>query len=197
MSKSDIISFFDACAPTWDAGMIRSDRIINFILDIAGVTQNSKVLDVACGTGVLFPDYIKRGATVTGIDISPEMVNIARGKFPNVDVICADVEEYLFRETFDCIVVYNAFPHFPEPEKLICALAKLLSTNGRLTIAHGMSSKAIDAHHSGEASKISVGLMHEDKLEELMSELFCVDAKISDDEKYVVSGVLTLQNTKK
>lgn len=43
------------------------------------------------GTGVLFPDYIGRGvASMTGIDISPEMARIARCKFSDVEVICGD-----------------------------------------------------------------------------------------------------------
>lgn len=45
------------------------------------------VLDVACGTGVLIPDYLERGAAqVTAIDIAPEMVRIAREKFPQENV---------------------------------------------------------------------------------------------------------------
>lgn len=193
MNKSDIISFFDSCAPTWDAEMIRSDRIIDYILDCAGVKCGSRVLDVACGTGVLFEDYLKRGAKITAIDISPKMTDIARSKFPELDIICGDVESYGFASSFDCAVVYNAFPHFSRPEQLISVLASALAPNGRLTIAHGMSRAAIDAHHSGAASKVSVGLMHEDELSRLMAEHFDVDIKVSDSEKYIVSGVLSLQ----
>lgn len=62
IDKADVIEFFDRCAPSWDAELIRSDRKINIILDNAGVGEGSRVLDVACGTGVLIPDYIRRGA---------------------------------------------------------------------------------------------------------------------------------------
>ena len=81
MNQKDIIHFFDQLAPNWDAGMIRSDEIISTILENAGVTHGKDVLDVACGTGVLFPDYLARQVgSVTAIDISPEMVRIAAGK---------------------------------------------------------------------------------------------------------------------
>ena len=57
IKKTDVIDFFDRCAPTWDAEMVRSDEKINIILNNAGVHSGSRVLDVACGTGVLVPDY--------------------------------------------------------------------------------------------------------------------------------------------
>lgn len=74
MNKREIIAYFDARAPEWDARMVRSDSKIAFILDAAGVRPGVSVLDVACGTGVLFGDYLARDAArVTGVDISPEM----------------------------------------------------------------------------------------------------------------------------
>ena len=168
MQKSDVIEFFDRCASTWDADMIKSDVIIGKILDNAEVEAGQDILDVACGTGVMFPYYLERNvASVTGIDISPEMAKIAAGKYADneaVQVICGDVEEVTFERKFDRIVVYNAFPHFPDPKRLIVILASLLKDGGRLTIAHGMSREAIDGHHSGAASKVSNGLMPADRL---------------------------------
>ena len=78
MEKKDIIAFFDRCAPNWDADMVKNDVIIGKILDNAEVGEGMDVLDVACGTGVMFDYYLSRGvASVTGIDISPEMAKIA------------------------------------------------------------------------------------------------------------------------
>ena len=191
MEKKEIIAFFDRLAPGWDADMIRHDGIISQILDGAGVREGVRVLDVACGTGVLFPDYLARGvASVTGVDISPEMVKIAREKFTqrNIEVLCADVEELPLERKFDCVVVYNAFPHFPDPEKLIRILAGHLADGGRLTVAHGMSRAAIDHHHEGTASKVSRGLIHEDELAALMEKYLKVEVKISDDRMYQVTA---------
>ena len=189
MNKQDIISFFDRLAPQWDADMIRSDEIINLILDTADVTSSKDVLDVACGTGVLFPDYLKRNVgSLTGIDISPEMAKLAREKFPQVQVICGDVEETHFDKKFDCIMVYNAFPHFPNPERLIKVLASWLKPGGTLTVAHGMSRAQIDHHHEGAASKVSVGLLHEDALAEIFGKYLTVTEKISNDHMYLVCG---------
>lgn len=193
MEKKDIIAFFDRCAPFWDADMIKSDRIIGKILDNAEVGPDMDILDVACGTGVLFDYYLERNvASVTGIDIAPKMAEIAQGKYadnPKVEVICGDVEEYAFSRKFDRVVVYNAFPHFPYPKRLIKVLAGLLKEGGRLTVAHGMSREAIDNHHSGAASKVSNGLMTAESLKKIFDAHFTVEVVVSNDYMYQVSGV--------
>ncbi len=192
MEKKDVIEFFDRMAPSWDADMIKSDEKIGLILDNAEVGQGMDVLDVACGTGVMFPYYLDRNvASVTGIDISPEMAKICAAKFAdqkNIRVICGDVEDYDFGKKFDRIVVYNAFPHFPNPKRLIATLADLLKDGGRLTIAHGQSREAIDGHHHGPASKVSNGLMRADSLKALFDPLFEVEIMVSNSRMYQVSG---------
>lgn len=191
MNKQDIIAFFDQLAPQWDGDMIRSDEIIGKILNNAEVRPGVAVLDVACGTGVLFPDYLARNvASVTAVDISPEMAKIASSKYPNapVRVLCGDVETLDLAQKFDCIMVYNAFPHFPDPENLIRVLSGLLKPGGTLTVAHGMSRAAIDHHHEGKASTVSNGLMSEEDLAAIFSRYLTVTVKISDDTMYQVTG---------
>lgn len=191
INKTDIIDFFDRCAPTWDAEIIRSDEKINTILDSAGVRSGSRVLDVACGTGVLMPDYLSRGvASVTEIDISPEMIKIAKQKFTqdNIRFVCGDVETADVGSGFDAIVVYNAFPHFPDQERLIAHLATLLAPAGILTVAHGASRETIDAHHHGSASKVSIGLMPAEELAAMFAKYLEVTAVISTDKMYQIAG---------
>ena len=193
MNKQDVIEFFDRCAPFWDADMIKNDVIIGKILDNAEVGAGMDILDVACGTGVMFDYYLDRKvASVTGIDISPKMAQIAADKYAEnaaIEVICGDVEEYGFCRKFDRIVVYNAFPHFPYPKRLIKTLAGLLKEDGRLTVAHGMSREAIDGHHSGSASKVSNGLMSAENLKRIFDAHFEVEVVISNRHMYQVSGV--------
>ena len=191
IDSKEVIAFFDRLAPDWDAEMIRSDEIIAAILDKAEVSAGKDVLDVATGTGVLIGDYLARGvASVTGIDISPNMARIAQGKYPqkNVKILCGDMERTDFERLFDCIVVYNAFPHFPDPARLIAHLASLLKPGGTLTVAHGMSRKKIDAHHHGAASRVSNGLMPAEELSEIFAAHLTVTAVISDDRMYQVVG---------
>lgn len=191
IKTNDVIDFFDNLAPQWDADMVRSDEVIAKILDNAAVTAGKNVLDVACGTGVLIPDYLERGvSSVTAIDISPKMAEIAREKYPQpaVSVLCGDVETEAFGRTFDCIVVYNAFPHFPDPRRLVRRLAELLAPGGVLTVAHGSSRETIDAHHLGCAQHVSNGLMPAADLAEIFAEVLEVTTVIEDDRMYQVAG---------
>ena len=193
IETKEVIEFFDRLAPDWDAELIRNDDIISTILDNAAVTEGKVVLDVACGTGVLIPDYLKRKvASVTGIDISSKMAEIAKAKFPQpeVTILCGDVETTDFGRQFDCIVVYNAFPHFPDPERLIKNLSGLLKPGGTLTVAHGMSREKIDAHHHGSAHHVSNGLMSADALASIFKKHLTVTTMISNDRMYQVVGQL-------
>lgn len=189
MEQQEVIRFFDRCAPSWDVGLVRNEAVISAILDNAGVQAGVDVLDVACGTGVLFPDYLQRGvASLTAVDISPEMVKIAQQKFPEVKVLCGDVEQTDFDRCFDVIMIYNAFPHFPDPARLICRLARWVKPGGRLSVAHGMSREKLLQHHAGTASRVSVDLLEENELAALFAPYFDVDTVISDERMYQVAG---------
>lgn len=189
MNKEDIVAFFDELAPKWDDMQVRKEDIINLILDLGGISSGKKVLDVACGTGVLFPDYLARGAEVVGIDISPEMVKIAAEKYPQIKVICGDAQSDKFDDIFDAVMIYNAFPHFINPCELFANLSANLKTSGRLSVAHGLSEKELAECHSGSAENVSQTLISKENLAEIMSEFFDVDIMISDEKMYMVSGV--------
>jgi len=194
MRKESVIEFFDRYAPSWDAGMIKSDEKIARILAAAGVTEGSRVLDVACGTGVIIPYYLALGASeIIGVDISPKMAEIAARKFsgqPRVKIVNADVETLEYSKEFTAVVVYNAFPHFPDPEALIAKLVSFLAPGGRLIIAHGMSRLQINGHHKQAASEVSLGLMTIRELSAIMKKYLTVTAKVSNKEVYYCCGEL-------
>lgn len=185
-------AFFDNLAPAWDSGRITREDILQEILDLAGIVPGCRVLDVACGTGVLFPYYLERGAAaVTGIDLSPEMVRVAREKHRDrrLTVLSGDVEEAELGE-FDRIVILNALPHFPDPERLLSCLGDRLAPGGRLTVAHDRCRDSINGHHQRKASAVSLGLPPAEETAELFPLSLDVDTVIDGDRFYVVSGTL-------
>jgi len=192
MNKHDVAAFFDGLAPTWDDRPARNDAVIAAILNDAAITTGVSVLDVACGTGALIGDYLSRGVSrVTGVDISPAMIARAREKFadPRVRLLAADVEELAFGERFERCVLYNALPHFPAPARLIARLTRALAPGGRLTVAHGMSREAVNARHAATASAVSIPLLPARELVDIFRAHLCVDVVVSDETRYVVSGV--------
>ncbi len=171
-----------------DAETIRNEDVIRTILDNAAVRAGSTCWTWPAERGAVPGLFCEAVASVTGIDISPGMASRAREKFPQATVLCADAETYPFRRDFDTVMVYNALPHFPEPGRLIEALAPLVRKDGRLSVAHGMSRAMLARHHSGAASGVSVELPEAEALAEMFAPWFDVDVVISDDRMYQVAG---------
>ncbi len=191
IEESEVIDYFDRIARGWDLRTVRNEAVISFILDHAGIREGADILDVACGTGILIPDYLKRGAaSITGIDISPNMIAEAEKKFslPRVQFLCEPAETAEPGKRYDVIMVYNALPHFKDPQVLIAHLSSLLKPGGTLTIAHGLSRSAINKHHAGMNPHLSAELMPVEELAGLFSEFLEVIFKVSDDQMYQVVG---------
>ena len=192
MNPQNVAAFFDRVAPNWDAGQVIEEEKLRFLLDAAGIEPGCTVLDVACGTGVLFPYYLERGVQrVVGVDVSREMVRIAAAKCrdPRVQVLCGDVAESPVLHRCDRCMVYNAFPHFADPAALIGRLAQWLEPAGRLTVAHSMSLEALHRHHQGSAAQVSREMLTPEELAATMAPWFSVDIAKADHEKYIVSGL--------
>lgn len=191
INKEEVISFFDLWADRWDDNIIKDDDIISKILDGAHVYESADILDVACGTGVLIPYYLERKVkTIDAIDVSKRMIEIAESKFKydNLKFILGDAETFDFKKKYDSIVIYNAFPHFADPEHLIKVLCEYLKDGGYLTVAHGMSREKLNMHHSGSASHISNMLLSANELATIFSKCLRVTDEISNEKMYQVTG---------
>jgi len=193
MNKQEIVRFFDALAATWDDELHPDDAKMQRILDAAKVKAGSRVLDIACGTGVMFPFYLQRGAAhITGADISEKMASVCREKFrgdARIDVLVADAETYAFDTGYDVCMIFNAFPHFCNRETLLNNLKKALVSGGTLTVAHDWGRKALDKHHEDTAGEVSSGLMPEEELAALFEQCGFTDVYAYADEGiYIVSG---------
>lgn len=111
------------------------------LVELAGIVEGSRVLDVATGRGaVLFPAATAAGATgkVVGIDYSEAMVaataaDIAQSGFDNIEVILMDAEELDFPDdTFDCVLCGLSIFAFPRPEVALAEMRRVLAPAGRI-----------------------------------------------------------------
>lgn len=191
MKTEKVAAFFNRLAPDWDTSHSHNSDKIERILDYADIRPRLSVLDIGCGTGILFPFYLNRDVgSITGVDLSSGMIARAREKFPEprIQLIIGDASQ-LQLGTFDRCVVYSALPHFNNAALLIEKLSLALKPNGRLTVAHSESRETINQRHKGSAHDVSVELMPASALEPLFSPFFHVDTIIDNDEMYIVSGI--------
>ena len=80
------------------------------LLDAVGARPGSKLLDVACGSGLIAAAAAAVGAHAEGVDFSPDMVDAAKKRFPQLAFRQADAEALPFADdTFDLVTGFNAF----------------------------------------------------------------------------------------
>lgn len=127
---------FDKIARTYD----RLNRLMTLGLDrrwrkraLRGIQGN--VLDVACGTGDMAVSLVERGCTVTGIDLSEEMLAIARQKAPIVTFMIADAEHLPFPDaSFDAVTCAFGVRNFVHLEQGLNEMLRVLKPGGQLVI---------------------------------------------------------------
>ena len=188
--KNEVALFFDSAARSWDSVNAPETGILDKITDIAGVSEGCTVLDAGCGTGVMFPFYFsRRVGFLTAIDISENMLSIAKRKFGSkaADYICCDITEYSPKRSFDCVLVHNAFPHFLPQSTALEKLKELTAPGGTLTIAHSISRAEVLRCHKN-IPEIPAVLPEAQTLAEKFGENFENFTTMSDDRCYIVSA---------
>lgn len=193
MELDAVRAFFDRLAPRWDEWQDLTPPIAGEILTAAGIRPGTTVLDVGCGTGVLFPYYLERNVRkVVAVDLSPQMIRLAAEKKPDprIELVCGDIQTLPVRCRCDAAVLFNCYPHFADPEGLFEALAKWLCPGGRLTVAHNLSLERLNAHHAQEADSVSRCAVTAQGIRELLQTRFRVDLLLERDDIFCISGTL-------
>jgi len=102
--------FFDAHAPIYDENVFTEDTIseVDFLVEELELKDGESILDVGCGTGRHAIELAKRGYTVTGLDLSAEMLAraAAKAEAANVKVewVRADATQFAFTKQFDAAI---------------------------------------------------------------------------------------------
>ncbi|MFV0352103.1 MAG: class I SAM-dependent methyltransferase [Oscillospiraceae bacterium] len=192
ISNTFVRDFFDQAASTWDARGKADDSVLNAIVAAANPPQNARILDVACGTGIMFAPLLKRSpALLRAIDLSPKMVSLAKAKYQNHPAVKVSVQNfYTFNETgFDLIMVYNAYPHFMDKAQFAAQICKCLAPGGRFVIAHGIGKQKINTRHSGKkVQPISTSLLSCKEEAKRLGDAFLFDIMLDCEHMYILSG---------
>jgi SAM-dependent methyltransferase len=106
------------------------------LLDAAGVRAGSDLIDVATGPGSVAATARRFGANCIGVDLSPEMIALARASHPDIDFRVADVEHLPFEDgSFDALVCNFGLGHFPWPEAALAECGRTLRGGGRMAFS--------------------------------------------------------------
>jgi putative AdoMet-dependent methyltransferase len=135
---------FDEWAKSYDADLANANgpllgyaRSLQAVDVAIPVVKDMKVLDIGIGTGAVANLFAKRGAQVTGVDISQEMLDLCNQQYPDFDLHLGTFTDIpLNDDTFDYVVSGFAF-HETSPDKRANAcreIARVLKPQGYLFI---------------------------------------------------------------
>ena len=192
--------FFDRHADSWDERLHYGEKKsqLSEVVQWFHLSEGDSVLDVGTGTGILLPSLGKAigpKGQVVGMDFSFRMLEEAKRR-PGLpgrgEVVNASVESIPFRsDRFDRVTCFSAFPHFPNKEKALFEMVRVLRTGGSLFIAHLHSVEEINQFHEWLGGAVGRDrLPHPERIRQLMRDSGLDEvAIVNQPGKFLAQGV--------
>lgn len=103
------------------------------VLHAAQVSHGTRLLDVGCGSGLTLILASERGAVPAGIDISPGLLQLARERLPEAELLDGDMESLPFGDAaFDAVTGVNSFQFAGDPPRALKEAARVTKPGGRV-----------------------------------------------------------------
>jgi ubiquinone/menaquinone biosynthesis C-methylase UbiE len=122
------------------------------LLDMAALESNERLLDVACGTGIVARHAVSRvgvGGQVVGLDINGQMLAMAQTQAPSVRWVRGNGIALPFAPlTFDVLVCQQGLQFLPERSAALREMQRVLARGGRLAIAVWCALESSPGHHA-------------------------------------------------
>jgi ubiquinone/menaquinone biosynthesis C-methylase UbiE len=115
-------------------------EIHQLLIRTAGITTADDVLDVACGPGLVACEIARVARHVTGIDLTPAMIDQARERqqslgLSNLTWVRGDAQPLPFPDaSFSRVVTRYSFHHLTDPEGVFAEMARVCRPGGRVTV---------------------------------------------------------------
>lgn len=184
--------FFNSVAYKWDDMCHHSDSKIRKIINLSYIKEGAKILDIGTGTGILISYLLEKyPKEIVALDIAENMIEVAKSKYKeeNLRFVVNDILDFTEGD-FDYIFIYSAYPHFPNKDKLINHLSKLLKSGGKLIIAHSDSKEKINKIHANKEEVKEDRLLPAVENAKTINRYLNVDKIIDNEEMYYISSVL-------
>lgn len=100
-------------------------------LKLLGNVKDKKILDVGCGPGLYAKKLTKKSAKVKGIDLSEELIKIARQENPKLDFKVGDIEKLPYKNSeFDIVLATLVLGHLSNWDKALKEINRVLKKEG-------------------------------------------------------------------
>ena len=100
------------------------------------VRPGDRVLDVACGTGIVARRAAARGAEVVGADLNGQMLAVASAAEPAIEWLEADAADLPFPDgAFDVVLCQQGLQFMPDPAAAVAEMRRVLAPGGRLAVS--------------------------------------------------------------
>jgi ubiquinone/menaquinone biosynthesis C-methylase UbiE len=186
--------FFNEKAGIWDEISVHDLKKVQYITDLLEIRPDDKILDIGTGTGIMLPFYERNlvKGSVTAVDYSEKMIELARSKYPEKDhpsisYTVSDLYDLKYESEFDLVVCYSCFPHFIDQPLAVAILTKALKDGGRLAVAHSDSAKKINGVHMNGGVEIANDFLPSMKrLKQMMAKCDLAVRFERDDDSYFI-----------
>ncbi len=150
------------CADTYLDGFAGLTReTLPLLIEAAKVGTDCRVLEIGSGPGHIAEALMQTGATVTGIDFSAQMIDVANRRYPHITFKEANAEDLPFDSgTFDAVVSNFVVHHLARPEVAFKEVCRVLKPGGRFAFtvfaapeaqsSIGAFFEAVEVHHSAD-----------------------------------------------
>ncbi|MBL8728221.1 MAG: class I SAM-dependent methyltransferase [Planctomycetes bacterium] len=117
VSQADVAAWFDATYRKKGLRYLRPRRAYPIFVQLLGLSPGARLLDVACGPGLLLCAAVERGLAAAGVDLSTEAVSLAQELLPAADVRQGNAERLPFADgSFDGVTCLGSIERFLDRE---------------------------------------------------------------------------------